>query len=188
MLGDVRERLGDDEVDRSLDLCREAVVERVDLDRDGRALGQRADGRGEPMVGQHRRVNAAGELPKARRAPRSPRPRVSSSSSSRVPSAFAQQLQRHADPEQPLLRSVVKVALEPTAFFVAGSDDPRPRVTQLGKLGAELGLEPLVLEREARRGADRLEQRGLVEEHGSCTIAARRSPMYVTARPPARAT
>ena len=82
----------------------------------------------------------------------------------------AGELQREPEREQPLLRAVVEVALEPPPLLVAGADDAGSRGAQLGELRAQLRLQPLVLEREpggrAGRGEQRapLEQRGVVDE------------------------
>ena len=63
VLGDVGERLGDDEVGGGLDRRRRAVGERdVDLDRHRAAGGERRQRGVEPTVGQHRRVDAAHEV------------------------------------------------------------------------------------------------------------------------------
>ena len=61
------------------------------------------------------------------------------------------QVERQRD--QPLLRAVVQVALEPAARGVAGLDDARARGAQLLDAGAQLGVEALVLELESRRAA-----------------------------------
>jgi len=82
----------------------------------------------------------------------------------------AEKLERHSDPEQALLCAVVEVAFEPPPLLVSGPDDPRARLAQLRQLGAQLRLESLVLERETRGRAGRLEQRRLVEEDESLTI------------------
>jgi hypothetical protein len=49
----------------------------------------------------------------------------------------------------------VQVALEPSPLLVAGADDPRARGVQLGELGTQLGLQPLVLERQPARSTRR---------------------------------
>ena len=72
------------------------------------------------------------------------------------------QLQRQRD--EPLLGAVVQVALEPAALGVAGRDDALARRLQLGEPRLGLGVQALVLERDRRRGADRLDQLGVVVE------------------------
>ena len=72
--------------------------------------------------------------------------------------ARPQELQREADAEQALLRAVVEVALEAPPLGVARLDEPHARRAQLRELAAELRMQPLVLEREARSRARRLEQ------------------------------
>ena len=84
--------------------------------------------------------------------------------------ALAQQLQVDQQRHEPRLRAVVEVAAEAAALGVAGLDDARPRGPQGLQLGAQLDLEPVVLEREPggpRGGAQQLRvllQRGLVDE------------------------
>ena len=78
------------------------------------------------------------------------------------------QPQLHRQRDEPLLRAVVEVALEPPPLVVAGGDDPlepRPR-----------------LERDARRRRDRLDQlrvvveRGVVDERGVVVDRRHRPP------------
>ena len=56
--------------------------------------------------------------------------------------------QRQPDRDQPLLRAVVQVALDPAALLVAGGDDPRPRGLDLGELAAQLDAQPRDLDRQ----------------------------------------
>ena len=81
-------------------------------------------------------------------------------------SSSAGELEREPDPEQVLLGAVVEVALEPASLVVAGFDDAGAGGADLGELGAQLGLEARVLERERRGGADRLDELGVVEQRG----------------------
>ena len=60
----------------------------------------------------------------------------------------------------------MEVSLQAPALGVAGLDDPRARLAQLLELGAQLGQQPLVLERQARRSRDRLQQRRILGERG----------------------
>src|SRR5699024_8162086 len=63
VLGDVGERLGDDEVHGAFHLGRRSVIGGdVDVDRDGRAPRQCGEGRVESAFGEHGRVQAAGEV------------------------------------------------------------------------------------------------------------------------------
>ena len=62
------------------------------------------------------------------------------------------------------MRAVVEVALQPPSLPVARLDDSRARRAQLRELSAQLRLEAFVLQREAGRSADGLEEAGLVEE------------------------
>ena len=92
----------------------------------GARAGQRAQRRLEPAVGEHGRVDAAGELAqlgerlvellhRARRA-------SACAASGSLPALVARQPQLQAQRDEPLLRAVVQVALEPAALGQA-----RPR-------------------------------------------------------------
>ena len=72
------------------------------------------------------------------------------------------QLERERD--QPLLRAVVQVALEPLALLLTSVDDPRARALELFQASSQLGVQPGVLECDAGRRADRVEQLGLVTQ------------------------
>ena len=118
------------------------------------------------MVGEHRRVDPARKLAQLPQRAAAPRASVSSRSAGRLgvpPTRDLEQLQRHADAEEPLLRAVVEIALEAPPLLVARSHDARPRLAQLQQLRPQLGLQPLVLERQARCGPDRLQHRGLIQ-------------------------
>ena len=71
-------------------------------------------------------------------------------------------MQREGD--EALLGAVVEVALESPPLGVGGVDDPRPRVSGLLELGAQLGEEPLVVERETGGAGDCVEQCGVLAE------------------------
>ncbi len=66
--------------------------------------------------------------------------------------------------DEPLLGAVVQVALEPAALGGPGLDDPGARGAQLLDPGAQLGLQALVLDREARGGRDRADELRVVAE------------------------
>ena len=70
------------------------------------------------------------------------------------------QLQRERD--EPLLGAVVQVALEPAALGVAGRDDALARRLHLGEPGLRLRQQTLVLERDRRGRAHRLDHLGIV--------------------------
>ena len=78
------------------------------------------------------------------------------------PDSWAEQAKLHAERDEPLLRAVVQVSLEPTALLIAGADDPRPRRAQLVHPGSQLGRQPFVLERDPGGGDDRVEQFALL--------------------------
>ena len=63
----------------------------------------------------------------------------------------AKQLQRDLERHEPLLRPVVEVSLDPSSFRVLRLDEPGARCADRIELRADLGLEPLVLDRQADR-------------------------------------
>ena len=71
-------------------------------------------------------------------------------------------MQRHRD--EPLLGAVVEVALEAPPLGVAGLDDASARLAQIVDVRTELGVEPLVLERQSCRRRDRLQELRRVAE------------------------
>ena len=75
---------------------------------------------------------------------------------------FRAQLKRQRD--QPLLRAVVEIALDPAPRLVARSDDSRPRLLNLQQLRPCLGLQARVLQCEVRRRAGRLEEPRLLSQ------------------------
>ena len=87
------------------------------------------------------------------------------------------QRQRH----KPLLGSVVKVALQSSAFDVAGLDDSSARRAQLLQLRAQLRVQALILKREANRGRNLVgesrigEQTGSVRDHRQGYVLGRRA-------------
>ena len=86
------------------------------------------------------------------------------------------ELQRHRD--EPLLRAVVEVALQPPAFGVAGGDDALARRPELGEPILGLRLQPRVVERDRGGGRDRLDElrivveRRVVDEHRELAAVA----------------
>ena len=183
VLGDVGERLAGDEVGRCLDGVGQPLRTDGQLDRHRRAPRERGEGGSEPFLGEDRRVDAARERPQLVEGVDHLGVRLGEELVDRRRAAVGEpaagELEREPDPEQPLLRAVVEVALEAAPLGVACLDDPRARGAHLRELGAQLGLQARVLEREARRGADRLdelrvvEQRGVVDE--GCQALSRRA-------------
>ena len=145
VLGDVRERLGHDEIGRRLDRRRQPPIrDGADRGRHRRPLGEGRDRVGQAGLGQDRRVDPAGELAQLldrelelRRGlvGRGDRLGVLAGPSGE-PSPDA--AQRERDRDEPLLGAIVEVALEPTALLVGRLDDPRPRAADLGLDGPHL--------------------------------------------------
>ena len=168
MLGGVRERLGDEVVRRRLDRIGQPVVEPdVQLDRHGGAPRQHLERRHEPVVGEDRRVDAAGQLAQLLERLREVRvgaPEQLGRLRVAVGDLPPDQAQGERERDEPLLRAVVQVALEPAPLVVARRDDARARCRQLlARLGVgqrerdELGEvgDPLLGSRRQRLLLDR---------------------------------
>ena len=151
VLRHVRERLRDHEVGRGLDGGGQATGALTDdVDRDGRARGQRAYRRLEPALGQHHGMDAARQiaqlleaLPELVDRAVEERRRVGTVGHAH---ACEPEVQRQRD--EPRLRAVVEVALDAPPFAVGRLDQPRPRGAQLDQARAQLGIEALVLQRQ----------------------------------------
>jgi len=135
MLDDVRQRLRDHEVRRSLDVRRVATRRHLDVDDDRTASGQRLDRGPEPAVGEDARMHAGSELPQFRQpvagvAQGRPEQVVSPD---RIPiEALVGELERDEGRHQPLLCPIVQVAGQPAPRVLHGRNDARPARHQLG--------------------------------------------------------
>ena len=69
-----------------------------------------------------------------------------------------QQAQLERERDQPLLGSIMQIALQPLALTQPRLDHPCTRTLQLLQVSFLLGLQAAVLERDSGRGADRGEQ------------------------------
>ena len=74
--------------------------------------------------------------------------------------------QRERQGDQTLLGAVVQVALQPPPFGVPPFDDADARSAQVRELGADLRLQPLVVEGDACRGGDLFDQARIVQQAG----------------------
>ena len=170
VLGGVGQRLADDEVGGGLDLVGEAPIDRhVQMCRKRRAAAEFVERGREPALGEQRRVDAVGQLAQLRERERERFAGLAHERSGRRRLArelCLEQPERHRDRDEPLLGAVVEVALDPPPLGVGRLDQPRARRLQLDQPGAQLGLQALVLEREARGRADRPHELGVVLEHG----------------------
>jgi hypothetical protein len=81
----------------------------------------------------------------------------------------------------------VQVALEPAPFGIARLDDAGARAPELLESGTQVGLEPRVVERDARGGAHGADQLRLVAQRGVVDERRHAAPAAVHARrhPPA---
>jgi hypothetical protein len=140
VLGDVGQRLGDDEIGGRLDRWREALRQlRVDGHRHRRARDQRVQRRLEPAVGEDGGMDPARELAQLVQAGGElARGLLQQRHQLRVGRAIARQPQQQRQPDEPRLRPVVQVALELPPRGVAGRHHPRPRLPQLLQALAQL--------------------------------------------------
>ncbi len=169
VLGDVGERLRGDEVGRQLDRLGQPLGRLARHGgRDRRAVGERlAAPRASPCSSTAGWIPRASSRSSASDCASSSLAVVTSSSRGRVVAdAVLQQPQLQRDPDEPLLRAVVQVALQPPALGVAGRDDPLARRLQLDQPRLRLGVQVLVLERDRGRRGDRLDELRVVVERG----------------------
>ena len=137
-----------------------------DRGRDARARGQRLERGLQPVV-EHRGMDPArelaqllqrlGELVAGRPDELLRQRRVGADAALDHP-------QLKGDGDEPLLRAVVEVALQPPPLRVAGGDDALARGAQLREPVLGLGLQPRVVERDRGRGGDGLDELGIVVE------------------------
>ena len=101
----------------------------------------------------------------ARRSPPRPRPvRVTARPSWLASPSGSREPERERERDEPLLGSVVEVALEASPLGIGGGNEPGARCPHLGELRAHLGRETLVLEHEPGRRPHGLHERRLVEQ------------------------
>ena len=170
VLDGVGERLAGDEVRGRLDLRRRAVGRRGDVDRDRGAAREVGERGGQALV-QPRRADAGGD-----RAQVGDRGRdlvdggvERRDEHLRLARERALQAPQHdAERDQPLLRAVVQVALEPAPLLVAGLGDPRARGLHLGQLQPQLDAQAGELDRHrggVEHAAQQVRRGRRVQEH-----------------------
>ena len=165
VLADVGEALGHDVVRGHLERLGQAPV---DLDREPnrhrRPGGELLERDRQPVTREHGRMEPARDGAQLLERHRDLALRLVQS----LPriGVVAQLLLEHAQLEregdQPLLRAVVQVALQPLPLPLPGLDHTCARALQLLEMRLLLGLQAPVLQRDAGRRADRSEQLGLV--------------------------
>ena len=166
----VGERLSNREVGGRFHQAREPARDvDANVDGDAGATRQRRDGGRQPFVREDRWVDAAGEfaqlpdrlvgLPGG--GVQVPPEGIRGAYGLGGPPCLLEG-ERHAD--QPLLRAVVEVALEPTPLVLGCSHDAGAGLRHRPKLLSKLALEPLVLEREPENADHSLDELGLVAE------------------------
>ena len=144
VLGDVRQRLGDAEVGDGLDRRVEPPLADVDadVDRHRAAGGERGQGGVEPPVGQHRRRQAPREVAQLGQRGAGLGAGLLEQGGGAVDVAGGQPCagpaQLHGQRDQPLLRAVVQVALEPASLGLGRLDRRRPGAGDIGQPALEL--------------------------------------------------
>ena len=170
LAADVGQRSDAGEVDRALDLRGVApdafVLDRAAQRRAPRGRAQRLD---QPAVAEHRGVDAVGDG--AHLVDRLVHLGAEQLELGRglrrlVLEAFALQRELDAQRHEPLLGSVVHVALDPPSRLVGHGDDPGARCRQLPDRGGQPAHEPAVLEDHERVGRRGLQQRRVLRERG----------------------
>ena len=140
----------------------EALLD-VDVAIDEHASAQRLDRRTEPADGEDRGMDPAAPARAARparsRASR-PGPSTSAAARRRCSAARLEHPQVEGQGDELLLRAVVEVALDLAAGGVGGLDDAHAGDAQLLDARAQVGLQPLVVERERRGGRRRVDELG----------------------------
>ena len=82
--------------------------------------------------------------------------------------AAASHADRHREPGERLLGTVVEVPLEPPALCVGRGDDRRACGAQALEVGSLLGLQALMVDGQARCATQLLDESGIVEQSGPC--------------------
>jgi hypothetical protein len=155
VLDSVADRLTGDEPGRSFDLRSEPPLGGPQLDPQRQPGRQVVEGRAETRLAEHRRVQTVCELAQLRDRGLDLIDPGADSVAEPVDVAVDRrgaQLQRQG--EQPLLRAVVQVPLDPPPLGQLGCGDPGPGLADLGELQHDRGAQPGVLQlgRRLRRG------------------------------------
>ena len=158
----VRQRLGHDEVCGRFDGGMETAVDDVGNHRNRRPFRERIDRRGEPRFREDRRVDATGESADlSDRGLQLGRGRVEQSG--RFRRRLLRDLEPHRERDEALLGTIMEVALDAPSLRIGRLHDAHPRGTHLLELGTHLGGQPLVLEREPGRVADRFDEARILD-------------------------
>ena len=124
MLRDIRERLGDDEVGGKLDRIRQSTVHRaVDRHRDRCTSCERFDGYLETFVSEERGMDSPREVAELGDCLLYLVLRAREDLGRCGIAARRLESERDRQGDEPLLRAIVQVALDPAALGVGGRDD-----------------------------------------------------------------
>jgi hypothetical protein len=167
VLGDVREALRDHVVGRDLHALGQAAPD-VDgkPDGQGRARRQRLERDREAMAAEDGGMDSPSHVPQLlEREPDLTSGRIELLLElGLVRELLLEQAQPQRQRDQPLLRAVVEIPLEPLALLLSGFDHAGSRSLQLLEASPELRVQAPVLERDAGGRADSIEQLVLVVE------------------------
>ena len=96
------------------------------------------------------------------------------------------ELELHPQRDQPLLGAIMEVALDPLPLDIGGGQDPCLGAAQLAHGGAELRVEPLLIEHQQRRRPGGVDELGALAERGIVHDRGDRLAIPVHARDRAR--
>src|SRR5262249_3056110 len=115
---------------RRLDRLRGALLAQLEQPQTRLPLRQALKRRGEPFAAEHSRIDPVGELAEPR--DRGPDLALGPDELRVLPARG--EAERDRDADEPLLRAVVEVALEPAPLAVRGGHQTGARCTQIGEL------------------------------------------------------
>ena len=157
---------GHDEVRGGLN-GRIRAADRRALDVDVLApLGEHVERCGEARVAQRRGVHRVGHGADRVERRAHAAPRIVEMGGALAGCRRCSEPDRHREARQPLLRAVMKIALQACALCVGGSDNERPRGPQPLDGSQQLRAQPLVVEREPRRPPELFNEPLVVEQAG----------------------
>ena len=177
MLVDVGERLGTHEIDRCLQLCRQAPTGDRDSNRGHTPGPERAKSATKTGLGEQAGVQASCESTELFERFGEFDPDLVERLAGRLGACESACLfELRCQVLQPMFSSVSQTALQASMLLVASRHNSASGRIQRGDLDAHLGLETSVDRSQPRRGRDRLdqtrvvEQRLMMDEHSNRTI------------------
>ena len=179
----VGQRFGDSEVRRGLDRrVRPAGQVDVDRDRHRKAQRQRADRAVEPALGEHRRVDAADEVPQLDERRAAGHPRLGEQPAGRrrvLVDEFLRQADHHAERDEPGLGAVMQVTLDAPQLGCLRVDRVRAGHRQLSDAQPQLGSPRRAEEQPREAGVDPAQPRRHPQAPGEDDGALRQAEQSV---------